>query len=153
MAEVRQTSFSAGELNRGLWGRSDLEVYRHGLRVCRNFIVSKMGALRTRPGTRFVREVPPGATKVRLVGLQVSDTESYLVLITNVGIQITGPHTSSSSIVASPYGADDIDNLTFAKSGRSLLIFSPKHRVRRLFIKSALNASLTQYLPFAIPEA
>lgn len=161
MAEVRQTSFAAGELNRGLWGRSDLEVYRHGLRVCRNFIVSKMGALRTRPGMRFVSEVPAGATKARMVGLQVSDTESYLILITNVGIHITriSPTSTSPSIppasnlISSPYQADDIDNLTFAKSGRSLLIFSPKHRVRRLFIKNLGEVSLTQYLPFSIPDA
>jgi len=158
MAEVRQTSFAAGELNRGLWGRSDLEVYRHGLRRCRNFIVSKMGALRTRPGMRFVREVLAGATKARMVGLQVSDTESYLILFTNVGIHIinvgiliSSTNTQTSTVISSPYKADEIDELTFARSGRSLLIFSPKRRVYRLFIKSLSDVSLDEYLSTVVP--
>ena len=52
MATIRQTSFSAGELSPRMWGRTDLELYAHGARRLRNFLVNQQGEAVTRPGTK-----------------------------------------------------------------------------------------------------
>lgn len=54
---IRQTNFSAGELAPLYWGRTDLAAFARGLRRCRNFFVTKSGAVMSRPGTRVVAQV------------------------------------------------------------------------------------------------
>lgn len=78
---IRQTSFSAGELDPKLWGRTDIEVFGKGLRRCRNFFVSPQGALVSRPGTIFLGETKgAGTTKaVRLVPFVYSDAQTYVL--------------------------------------------------------------------------
>lgn len=88
---VRQTNFSGGELDKLLHGRTDLPIFRTGLRTCRNFFITKSGAAMSRPGSTFVRETkfpdPPTGIfedrygRVRLVSFVASDTHSYVLEI------------------------------------------------------------------------
>jgi len=49
-----QGSFTGGEINPALYGRTDMTRYQLSLRTCRNFIVQPQGGLKNRPGTKYI---------------------------------------------------------------------------------------------------
>lgn len=54
---IAKTNFTAGELSPRLYGRQDLDRYANGAKEITNFIVTKQGGLKKRPGTRYVAAV------------------------------------------------------------------------------------------------
>lgn len=139
-ATVRQTSFSAGELEPLLWGRTDLPLFGRGLRTCRNFFIAKSGAAVSRPGTLFVNE---SGVRVaiefgedigvcRLVPFVFSDDESYVL---EFGIGYIRFHTLGRTVLSggSPYeilgtaiAGDDLPKLRFAQVGNVLTVCIPR---------------------------
>lgn len=53
MGLVDKPAFTAGELDPSLWERTNLDKYRNGLAVARNWIISKTGSILTRPGSQY----------------------------------------------------------------------------------------------------
>lgn len=78
MPAIRQTNFSAGELDPKLWGRTDLDVFGNGLRTCKNFIPTHQGPVISRPGTLYVAATKNN-TYARLVPFYYADGESYVL--------------------------------------------------------------------------
>jgi hypothetical protein len=93
---LRQTNFSAGELDSLVQGRSDLPIFAKGAKTMRNMVPLKGGAVMSRPGSTLVAQVKevasyrehpgifgdlaePPARPVRLERFIFSDTESYLL--------------------------------------------------------------------------
>ena len=79
MAPLRQTNFGGGELSPLLHGRTDLPLYQRGLRVLRNFVVSREGMAISRPGTVHIAKTKLYAKRVRLIPFVYSDTVSYVI--------------------------------------------------------------------------
>lgn len=80
MPFLRQTSFLSGELAPHLWGRTDLKTYAHGLRQCKNFIISRSGPAISRPGTRLIAPGKKVAFQTaRLIPYVYSDTVSFVL--------------------------------------------------------------------------
>ena len=74
-----QRSFAGGELNPGVWARTDQTKYQTGLRTCRNFIVQKGGGIANRPGASFVCEVEDSAKDARLIKFVFNDAQTYVI--------------------------------------------------------------------------
>jgi len=79
MPNVRQLSFSGGEVSPSLWARIDQVKYATGLRTCLNFIVMRHGGLANRPGTRFVAEVKDSSQTVRLIPFIFNNSQTYVL--------------------------------------------------------------------------
>jgi hypothetical protein len=79
MTKIIQTSFSAGELSRSLYGRTDLSKYHIGAALMRNFFVDYRGGGSTRPGTRFVSLAANSNLPVRLIRFQFSTIQQYIL--------------------------------------------------------------------------
>jgi hypothetical protein len=80
MAGQLQPSFSAGELSEALYSRVDLEKYRSGLALSRNWLIDYRGGAVTRPGTQFVAvsdALPP--QRPRLIPFVVSSEDAYVL--------------------------------------------------------------------------
>lgn len=101
MTNVAQRSFAFGEVAPAYHARVDLALHRAGLRVCRNFVVLKMGGARLRPGT-----LHKGATKshgvARLARAVFDEDQNYLlelgvgyVRFWRDGVRITGTSIGS----------------------------------------------------------
>lgn len=133
MAYRRQTKFSGGELSPLLWGRTDLEVYGHGLRTMRNFFPSKHGAAVSRPGTTFcgyTKFGTPGAKDgVRLIPFVYGENQSfvlefgdqYIRFWTNGGQVLNGGPPLE---VVTPWSGGVVNSLRFAQSGDVMYITS-----------------------------
>lgn len=156
MATLRQTSFSAGELDPKLQGRTDLPIYAHGLKTCRNFFISREGAAVSRPGTRFVNEAKViaeadytgGVTPdrpVRLVPFVAGDRASAVL---EFGEQYVRFHTLGQTLesapdtpleLAAPYLARDLAKLRFAQVGDVLTIVAAGYTPFQLRRNSATD--------------
>lgn len=79
MSNVRQLSFSGGEISPSLYGRVDQVKYATGLKTCRNFIVQRYGGVSNRAGTGFVREVKDSTKAVRLIPFIFNANQTYVL--------------------------------------------------------------------------
>lgn len=131
MAELRQTSFAAGELSPTLWGRTDLPQYDHGLRRCYNFVIDQHGAAVFRPGFRYVATCAPG-TNAKLFALNVSEDESYLLVFTAHTVRIHPGGGSSFTEIRTPYTNDEVPKLRFQQLGRGVLVFCPGRQIHEI---------------------
>lgn len=150
---MRQTNFSAGELDPLLQGRTDLPLYGQGLATCRNFIITKSGAAMSRPGTSFVAEAKVLAAAdytggviptrpVRLVPFVAGDGASVVL---EFGEQYVRFHTLGRTVESPPgtayelglvdgavYYAKDLAKLRFAQVGDVLTIVAPGYTAKQL---------------------
>ena len=87
-----KTNFVNGELSSLMDGRSELQQYADGASYCRNVETLPQGGVRTRPGMRYIANVPeisPGVySDVRLVDFRFSTEETYLFVFSHLTLQI-----------------------------------------------------------------
>jgi hypothetical protein len=121
MGLVDKPSFTAGELDPSLWERTNLDKYRNGLAVARNWCISKTGSILTRQGraqyaqckllnSLVVLYSPPGGQ----VFLEWGHLYVRIYSLT------TGALLAD---IAQSYLASDIPNLRFDTSGSYVYIF------------------------------
>lgn len=114
-AQLRQTNFSAGELDPQVQGRSDLPVFGKGLKTCRNFVPLKTGPAMSRPGSTFVAQVKDVAAyegydagdgpdrPVRLVPFVFSDEQAYVLELGERYIRFHQLGRTVESVPGTPY--------------------------------------------------
>lgn len=76
---VIQTSFASGELSPNLFARVDLEQYRFGLAMMRNFFVDYRSGASSRAGTKLVVQAFNSALPVRVISFQTSVLVPYIL--------------------------------------------------------------------------
>lgn len=76
---VMQKSFNSGEWAPQLYSRVDIEKYRSGAALLKNFFVDYRGGASTRPGTRYILQAYKSATAVRLIPFQASSNVTYIL--------------------------------------------------------------------------
>lgn len=92
---IAKTSFAGGELSPTLMGRVDLDKYKVGAAVMRNFFVDYRGGASTRPGTQHVgmcrRELndPPP----RLIPFVFSTEQAYVLELNNNRMRVISDGT------------------------------------------------------------
>lgn len=131
-----QNSFNGGEWSPLAYGRSDIAKYKNGLSTCLNYVPTAQGGLTRRPGTRYVANTKSNQA-VRLVPFEFSITQAYVLefgagyvrFYTNDGQLLSG---GSPYEVATPYGASDLWDLSFAQSADTLYIVHPSYAPRKL---------------------
>lgn len=155
MASLRQTDFSAGEVDPLFWGRTDLPFFSKGARTLRNFFVSKHGAANSRPGTTFVAKTkypdPPAPGpffpldygKAVLIPFVASDSLSYVLEVNGEGsirfyssnatvmaggvpYEVTGYTKADGTVAALPYQWYLLRRITYAQLGDSLVLCYPQ---------------------------
>lgn len=78
-ASKLQANFNAGELAPTLYGRTDADRYKAGLKTCLNYIPTLQGPLIRRPGTKFVAGVKNPAQPPTLVPFNISIQNNYIL--------------------------------------------------------------------------
>ena len=144
-----QNNFNGGEFSPLAYGRSDLAKYKNGLSLCQNYVPTSQGGLTRRPGTRYVAEVKNSANAVRLVSFEFSITQAYVLefgpsyvrFYANDGRLESSPGVAYE--VATPYGAGDLDKLSFTQSADVLYIAHPSYAPRKLVRAGALSWTLS----------
>jgi hypothetical protein len=120
-----QTSFNSGEWAPHLWARTDLEKYRNGAALLRNFFVDYRGGASTRGGTKYILRAYKDSTAVRLIPFQAAISvgftlefgEQYIRFHRNgapvleAGLTITGITQANPCVVsvANTYTTGSVD--------------------------------------------
>ena len=137
MANVRQISFSSGEIAPALYGRVDLVKYATGLKTCRNFMVMRHGGVANRPGTQFITEVKDSTKKVRLIPFVFNASQTYVLEFGNLymrviknGILLTSG--GSPYEIVTPYVEADLPYLKYVQSADIITIAHPNYAPREL---------------------
>lgn len=138
-----QNNFNGGEWSPLAYGRSDIARYKNALAKCINYLPTAQGGLTRRPGTRFIAEVKNSANAVRLIKFEFSVTQvyhlefgpGYVRFFTNGGQLLSG---GTPYEVATPYGANDLQALSFTQSADVLYIAHPGYAPRKLIRAGSL---------------
>lgn len=88
MSNVRQLSFSRGEVAPALYGRVDLTAYSTGLKTCLNYQVMRHGGVQNRPGTGFVAEVKDSSVTARLIPFVFNSSQTYVLEFGNLYMRV-----------------------------------------------------------------
>lgn len=131
-----QNNFNSGEWSPLTYGRADLQKYKSALSTCLNYVPTAQGGLTRRPGTKYIANTKSNAA-VRLVSFEFSITQAYVLefgpsyvrFYTNDGQLLSG---GSPYEVATPYTANDLQDLQFAQSADVLYIAHPNYKPRKL---------------------
>lgn len=152
MAEARQHSFTAGELAPAYWGRPDLPLYSHGLRVCRNFFISRAGSAVSRPGTLHLRSLgfaTTGAGRPRLLKFKYSEGLEYLVAVVpgpGSGVIYVLRNGELKATLPAPYHIPlDMRQLRAAHQGNSLILTHPYMAPQELLREDDTTWSLGEW--------
>lgn len=137
MIRNTQFAFGGGELSPAMYGRVDDNKYQQGLSLCRNFICSPQGALRTRPGFAFVRPAKYADKVCRLIPFQFSPTQTMVI---ELGDKYARFHTEGATLmngdapyeIATPYAAEDVMNIHYCQSADVITLVHPKYAPREL---------------------
>lgn len=150
-----QTSFASGEWAPKLRSRVDIQKYRSGAALLRNFYVDfSGGGASTRQGFEFLSQV--GVNGARLVPFQPASNLSYVLEFGNGYIRFysNGAQIMSGGVpyqIASPYAASDLfpnpltgnPGIKFVQDVTSLIICHPNYQPQILTIISPTNWTLT----------
>jgi hypothetical protein len=131
-----QNNFNGGEWSPLAYGRSDIAKYKNGLATCLNYVPTAQGGLTRRPGTRYIASTKSNQS-VRLVPFEFSITQAYVL---EFGPSYVRFYTNDCQLlnggtpyeVATPYGAGDLWDLSFAQSADTLYIVHPNYAPRKL---------------------
>jgi len=130
-------SFTSGELSPYLDARVDFERYGSGCRTVENFITLPYGGVNKRSGTQYITTTKSNGF-VRLEGFSIGVDQSYIMEFGEQYARFFGNGqqlltTSSVPVeVVTPYHAEDVMALQFAKFGDTIYITHPSYPVYKL---------------------
>jgi hypothetical protein len=127
-----QTSFSAGELDPELAGRSDVERYFRGAERARNVIVRPTGGVRRRPGLRHVTTITDAAAGARLVEFSFNTEQAYLLVFTATTIRVFRDDVLVHTITGTPWSGAQVSSITWTQSADTLIVLHPDVAPQRL---------------------
>ncbi|MGN1058293.1 MAG: hypothetical protein ACI4Q7_02935, partial [Candidatus Avelusimicrobium sp.] len=117
-----QYSFAGGELAPELFGRADLDKHATSVALAENMLLREQGGLFSRPGMRLVGLRKYADKPVALVKFTFSPTDNFCVEFGDHYVRFAdenGYVTKNGQIyeIASPYGPEDFDKLSYDQSG------------------------------------
>ena len=130
MARAQSTiaTFSSGELDPRMRGRTDIKQYLQGALRMRNFRQLAQGGVQTRPGTDKILEIPEDG---RLIPFIFSESQSYLLAFVRQEIRIfensTGEWANVQTINTS-YNIDQIKEMDFTQFSDTMILVHESKR-------------------------
>jgi hypothetical protein len=148
---ISQPSFTTGELSPSLYGRIDLGRYYTGLRTCRNFIVRAYGGVENRPGTYLAGAAKDHGRKTRLLGFEVSTSQSYVLELGHYTLRIYSDGAlilsgGSPVELVTPWSEDEIFRLKVTQNADVMTFCHPDHKTRQLSRFSATSWTLSLFV-------
>lgn len=144
-----QSAFARGELSPRLHARTDTDHYALGLEECTNWYVLRQGALRKRPGTRYIAEAKDAETKTRLIPFTFSAEQAFVLEFGDQYVRFYANggriETGGSPVeIATPYGEDDLFALQYTQSADTLYIAHANHAPRKITRMSDTSWAIAQ---------
>lgn len=152
---LNQSAFTSGELSPRVLGRTDIDRYGFGVKLCRNAIVTKQGGVKRRPGTMYVGPADTAtASSSILIPFVQGAGAAWMIEFANTTAKVYGSNRAYTGVqLTSPYTSAQLAELDWAQSDSTMWLFHPDvpvHRLQRLDGGSwVLSPAPFTTLPFA----
>ncbi len=113
-----QTNFTAGELNKNLYGRGDLNIYENGARKLENVIIRPTGGVSRRRGLKKITEF---SEKARLIPFEFNTEQTYLICLTNKKCHIYKNDVKIAEL-ETPWSTEQLFDINYTQSADTLLL-------------------------------
>lgn len=135
----RQYSYTAGQLDRSLIGRADIEHYLKGALELTNVVCLPTGGVTLRGGLVRDFEIADGANGIRLDKFEVSPEEGLLTVFTNNKLRIYNGTTCVGDITTT-YSGNDLAGLDLNQKMDTMIITSKYYPFKEL-VRQGSNTS------------
>ncbi len=115
-----QNSFAKGEVAPEFYAKSNID----GLSKLENMDVLSGGGLKRRPGLKYLSDLSSSA---RLIPFSVSETENYLLVLTDGHILVFNDSIKVRDLIA-PWAYSDIDKLQYAQRFGTMIFVHPDYK-------------------------
>ena len=151
MTTTIQRNFSSGEISEVLHSRADTDLYRAGLKTCRNFVVGKQGILKSRSGTKHIVNTKTSGKKVKLIPFIFNTDQTYVLEFGHLymrvlrnGEQVLDDDDDPYEIETS-YRTQDLDDLRYVQSGDTITLTHKSYIPHRLVRTGHASWTLSKY--------
>ena len=135
------STFSSGELDPRMRGRTDLKHYLQGALRMRNFRQLAQGGVSPRPGSDMIVQLPGDG---RLVPFVFSEEQSYILVFTANAIRIyKSPDYSLVEEMPSPFSLRQVKELDFTQFADTMIICHEEVPIQKLERKTQLDFVLS----------
>lgn len=146
-------SANAGEFSRDAAGRVDIKQYYSAGIACKNIEPVPQSGFRQMGGT-WHKGTVPGTNPPRYVGLMLDDGTALSGFVTAGRIDFFTTAGLVATVALPGITAEMVPDLNFYAEGRTIGIFHPQLRSRRLFLNSGLADWTDSFWPFnPVPRA
>jgi hypothetical protein len=153
-----QSIFNKGELTPKLHARTDLDYYRSGLSLCRNFHVLVHGGVSKRSGTAYITDslrdqIGASQEHAHLLPFIFNQAQSYVLefgdfelgFLSNGGVVESPPGTRYT--IATPYSAAELGEIAGVQSADVVYLVHPNHPIQKLSRFAEAVWTLTAFNP------
>jgi len=157
-----QNSFTSGELDPLLRGRTDIKQYFQGLEKARNVFLIPQGGAKRRYGFDYVDTLPTvvadgSLSESRCVDFIFSNSQTYKLIFCDLKILVYLGKALQATIT-SPYLSTDMAGINWTQGFDSMLIFHEEYGIRELkrgashtawtlSVKTITNAPMYNFVP------
>ncbi len=146
-----QATFGGGEFTPALWGRTDIQKYKSGLRAARNGTILPQGGFRNRAGTAYAAKVGDSTHAVRLMPFIASTTQAYMIELGNFYARFflndAPVLTALGNVyqIVTPWAASDIFKVKFAQSADVMYLSCKGYTPQTLTFNSSASWTMAAY--------
>ena len=147
-----QSSFTSGELDPRLIGRTDVKYYYNGAETLLNVFCLPQGGVFRRPGLVHRAALDDGAQGVRLIPFSFNTEQNYLLVFTHERLRVVMDGAVIHDMDA-PWSGDQLAALNWTQSADTLLLVHPDKHPQRLRRQGSHTDWAFDDIPFeAIPD-
>jgi len=151
--DVIQTSFTAGEFGKSLFGRTDIAQYANACAIVENFLPRSYGPVISTPGTEFIRTASISTSLTRLIRFVFNRTDAYAIEVgdkyfhfyTDCGIVMTTGATPF--YLAHIYSETELFDVHYAQLNDIIYMVHPDQPPQKLVRTAAAVWSIVD-MPF-----
>lgn len=120
MVKLIQPSFAGGEVSVAVGARVDLAKRQVAVERAENFIPTFTGAMRSRPGQKFIARCKPTAGNHRIIEFEFNDTQTFVI---ELGHEYIRFHTQGAQVLDS----SSVKTITNATQANPVVVTSASH--------------------------
>ncbi len=131
-----QNNFTVGMLDPLMLARVDIDQYYGGCKDLTNVVCLPHGAVRRRPGSRYIAVVPGSVSLgCRLAAFEFNEAQTYVLLFTDTKIEIYDNGVLDFTLSAGdgvPWTEAELARINWTQSADTMIVVHPDHAPRRI---------------------
>ncbi|MGE0190311.1 MAG: hypothetical protein AB7Q04_13625, partial [Steroidobacteraceae bacterium] len=140
---IAQNSFNGGEIDPLLLTREDTKIYNKSVARLRNFTQLDSGAIRRRPGSKYLDLLQPDTI---LKPFSFGQDQDYVFGFSNTRVDIfTDDGVLATTLTSTPWSTSQLSRLYTAQSADTMVVCHPDMVMQRILRTGATTFTLSNF--------